>query len=295
MTDENQTLDESPDDQALWDEFEAAENPEASPPEEADEQTDNEAAETDLQLDPEPEQQTTDQSTDPWATAPETLKSQYQQALDRIAQLDHADRSNRSRVSALQRKIDELSKQAAPASPEKAAKQADDNIADLEQLREDFPEIANPIAAVIEKLRQDQASIAQKLGAIEAEKQTASAINEETLLTKAHPDWMTVGSDPGFAEWVQAQPRYVQEAFNRNADAIVDHQEAADIISRYKQSRGATPDKSTNLTDKRQRQLKAATTTRAKGPGTTAAPVSEDADPKALWDYWESVERKQSR
>jgi predicted RNA-binding Zn ribbon-like protein len=286
MTDENQTPEDS-EEAALWTEFDEAESPAA-----------DEAAD-DVESDQEPqaaEPEEEPENTDPWAQAPEELKTQYQQAQDMIAKLEQSDRSNRGRLSALQRQINELTsqRQQAAESGDKAAMQDSDD--DFKALTEDYPEIAKPIQKMLDQMKSEQTRLQKELGAIGAERRQQALDEQATLLADEHPDWVDVGSDPGFMQWLQEQPRHIQEAAARNGNEIVDYREAADVVGRYKQFKGigeqTTPKNS--LADKRQRQLKTATSAKARGPGAKSG-IPEDGDPEQIWKQFEEMERRQSR
>lgn len=286
MTDENQTPDDTEAD-ALWEEFDEAEATPAA--DEAAEEVDE--AEPEI----EPEQAEEEPEKDPWAQAPEELRTQYQQAQELIAKLEQSDRSNRGRVSALQKQINELAtqRQQAAESGDKAAMQDSDD--DFEALMEDYPEIAKPIQKMLDRMKSEQTRLEKELSAIGADKRQAALEEQATLLAEEHPDWVDVGSDPGFAQWLNDQPRHIQEAAYRNGNEIVDYREAADVVSRYKSFKGIEQTKPKHsLDDRRQRQLKTATSAKGRGPGAKSG-ISEDGDPEAIWKQFDDLERRQNR
>jgi hypothetical protein len=128
-------------------------------------------------------------------------------------------------------------------------------------------------------------------------------------LAEQHPDWQDVTADRGFADWIQSQPRHIQEAVARNATEIVDAAEAADVVGRFKAFRSAQPgaarqetsagngraDTGNNrLAGRRQRQLESASAARTRGPG-AANGIPEDGDPTQLWKQFDEMERRQAR
>ena len=284
MTDDTQTPDNS-EEAELWSEFDDAETAADEAAEsEAEPETDTDASET------------APETIDPWAQAPEELKSQYQHAQEMIAKLEQSDRSNRGRLSALQRQINELvsSRQEAAESGDQAAVAEKDD--EIDSLMEDYPEIAKPIQKMLDKVKTEQTRLERELGALSGDKRKAALDEQVSLLADAHPDWAKVGSDPQFSQWLADQPRHIQEAAYRNGNEIVDYREAADVVGRYKEFRGiGEQTTSTNsLADKRQRQLKTATSTRGRGPGAKSG-IPESGDPEMLWDQFEELDRRQSR
>lgn len=293
MTDETKTPDEA-EEAALWTEFDEAESTDGAAAEEAADESSDE-----VESDEEPqaaEAEDEPETADPWAQAPEELRTQYQQAQEMIAKLEQSDRSNRGRLSALQRQINDLTsqRQQAAESGDKAAMQDSDD--EFKTLMEDYPEIAKPIQKMLDKMQSEQTRLQKELGAIGSERRQQALEEQATLLAEEHPDWVDVGSDPGFMQWLNDQPRHIQEAAARNGNEIVDYREASDVVSRYKQFKGigeqTTPKNS--LADKRQRQLKTATSAKARGPGAKSG-IPEEGDPEQIWKQFDELERRQSR
>lgn len=280
MTDEIETPDNE-EEAALWNEFD--EQDKAS--QDAEPEHQDEAA------DPEPEgSEEEPEAQDPWAKAPDELRQQHEEALAKLAKLEQADRSHRGRQSALQRQLDELRQQVATKPKEEVA--TPETPEEWEQLQEDYPEIAAPVRKMIDQQASMITRLEKELQAIGSVHRDNALQEQATLLAEEHPDWEQVGSDPGFADWLQNQPRHIQEAAYRNGNEIVDYREAADVVGRYKQFKGASnPQPNTKLADKRKAQLKSAQSTRSRGPGVTSG-IPEDGDPEQLWKMWEEHERR---
>jgi DNA repair exonuclease SbcCD ATPase subunit len=238
-------------------------------------------------------------ASDVWANAtPEQLAARDALVAER-QRLEQADRSNRGRVSALQRQIDGLRRPAAEGGGEPAKPKALQSEKG-KKLREEYPEIAEPVAEEIETLRGEVADLKDRA--------RKDAIAEQTeQLEEQHKDWQAVAASDDFGKWVASQPEYVREAVMRNADEIVNAVEAGDVISRFKSSRSAqrsdTPPapngqqaggKTTgSLSDRRRRQLESSSTARSRGPG-VAQGIPEDGDEEALWKAWDEHDRRRS-
>lgn len=258
------------------------------------------------------------QGDDIWATASPEHRAAFE-----AAQKDWEvrDRRLRGQVSALTRQLNELQRQRQqPAAPQAGAagqgqqqdgnEDADGFLASDEwkSFQEEYPEVAAPLAKVIGGLQQNTTRLEKELSAIGFERRQAALSEQATLLAEQHPDWQKVAADKGFVDWLQGQPRHIQEAAYRNANEIVDAAEAADVVGRYKQFRvqqggGALTDTTpqgqsqgtgnNRLAGKRQRQLESATAARSRGPG-AASGIPEDGDPEALWKMWDEMERRQA-
>jgi len=247
---------------------------------------------------------------DPWAAAPEELRSAHDADQARIKKLEQSDRSQRGRLGSMQRQINELhGTRAQPAADETAAGDAagatgggKDFLAsdDWKSFESEYPEVATPMKQVVSDLRNEVTRQGSALDAITTDRHHDAADEQEHLLEEEHADWEEVTAAEEFGTWLDEQPRHIKEAAIRNAEEIVDAEEAADVVGRFKATRSAqagdgpatdTPDAGdeadagdgpTPLTGKRQRQLEAASTTRTGGPG-VATGIPEDGDEAALW------------
>lgn len=336
--------DEGKDDAALWNELEEAESGAAAPADDLSDQTpgdnaggqddgdddagaadgddaagtgDSAAAAGDAGKKPGGKQPSGDgqQTQDIWATAPPELKAAYEAAQEQVRKLEQAERSNRGRLSALQRQINELT--AKPkAAPEQGAADGDQdgNIDDeLRIVADEYPEVAKPFLKAITSLQAEITRQSKVLEAIGTERQQAALNEQDELLSQEHPDWrdLVEQNESDFTAWLDAQPRHIKEAAIRNAEGIVDAAEAADVISRFKahlsqqqgggnaQYRNNAPanngrgdsNNRQQLSGKRKLQLEGASSARSRGPG-AAQGIPEDADPQAIWDAFDKVEAR---
>lgn len=317
------------DENALWDEFDREDSTaavEAAPPDEGrvddDEPLRNADAGADDNADDAPDG--ADQATaDMWANASPAQKAAWQAAQEQIRKLEQAERSNRGRLSAFQRQINELREKAEqppkPAAqeaadqgkpaPDGAGKEADGFLGSEEwsSFQDEYPEVAGPLSKVIGSLQARLERQDKELTAIGSERRTAALREQAAALEEEHPDWQTVAADPGFADWLHGQPRHIQEAAYRNANEIVDAAEAADVVGRFKAFRsektgnqarqntagnGAGPGNS-RLAGKRQRQLESAAASRTRGPGVVSG-IPEDGDEETIWRQFDEAERRQA-
>lgn len=123
----------------------------------------------------------------------------------------------------------------------------------FEAFRTDYPDIADPIAKLLERQQ-------QQFGTALAEVR-ATAFEES--MDAARPDWRTLRQDREFATWIQARPEQQQAAQQPGVRA------ALGVIKAYDEHRNAA-----KVQAQRETRLKNAQTTPAKG---SRAPSLSDA------------------
>jgi len=191
-----------------------------------------------------------EQSTDLWAEAPEPLKAEHEALKKRYADIDHRYRSESGRMGTVQRNFSHLQSENQALKRQLAAYQTDAAATDekgnanqgaadddkLASLREDYPEIAGPIEEILNASTQKTAALEQRLQAMDEEKFNNHILSEQDALSEKHDDWIDVAASDEFKNWIGTQPQLVQDALQRNSEAIVDHQEAAVVIELFKRS-----------------------------------------------------------
>lgn len=348
--------DEGKDDAALWQEFDSAEAATTDPDDQhgqdgddldaaaGDDDSDDDSAATsgdgsddapprngqsdDPALSDDAKARQNAQDQDLWANATPEQRAAYEAAQTQLKKLEQAERSNRGRLSVMQRQVNELMGQR--QSPQKAAsgeaaqgqddegqdRDADGFLAsdDWKSFEGEYPEVAGPLGKLIGNLQEQITRQDKELSAIGTERRQSAMEEQATLLADSHPDWQDVTSDSRIVEWANAQPRHIKEALMRNANDIVDAEEAADVVGRFKDylqsldgGGNAQQQQDTPRADggrgngnnraqagKRQRQLESATTARSRGPG-AASGISEDGDPETIWRQFDEMERRAGR
>lgn len=224
---------------------------------------------------------------DPWANAPPELREAFEKE-KRDWELRF--RSANGRVSALQRQIaQQQTPKQEPAQQQPQTQQEEThqpnagatsgiNLKDpkFQQMREDFPEVAGPLLDLLDVVvgRLDQVS--KTTGSVEQQQAEQYLAVQEQTLAEQHPDWKVAASDDRFGGWLQEQPLSIQQAFERNREAIVDGRDASLVIGMFKQAVGFSsqqqqqPAPSAPAPDqRRQRQLAS-----GRDVGRTAPPVA---------------------
>lgn len=209
-------------------------------------------------------------SEEDWTNAsPEDLRAAVVAARQELASRDHKIRSERGRVSAMHRhleearqRIAELESRSAPtgadggkqrggggSAPEGDQQGAGELLSseDWQRAREEYPDLLGPVESAFRTMRDELSQVRKELDPLkqglssqEAQRREAFVEEQTTLLTEAHPDWMDLTQKHGneFSAFVEQAPRHVREAALRNWNQIVDASEAADVFGRFKDHLG---------------------------------------------------------
>lgn len=243
---------------------------------------------------------------DIWATATPEQKAAFEAVKAERDRFDHRIRSDQGRVRALQKRIDQLR---SSVNDQDARKEPGSVSEALAALRENYPDIAEPLTQALgivdgrlsEQDRKEQGrKDAARAELADTEAELAAIIRtEEATLTQAHPDWFDVLSKngPAFQAWVEDQPRQMREAAYANATNIVDAKAASEVLAAFKAflappaTEAQKPIPETQpLNDKRKRQLDASASPRKPGSRPTVAGIPEDGDPAAIWAAFDAAE-----
>ncbi len=152
-------------------------------------------------------------------TLPEAAKAAFAALREKNAKLDHDNRSMAGRVSAYQRKYEDL-KGKAPAEVVKAA--TDEQQAEWTQFAEDYPDIAKAISARLEASQPGQGSDVATLAKFVEDEMRTRKLNESfEAVEVVHPGWRDKIQTTEFAEWQKSSPTYERLASSDDiADAI---------------------------------------------------------------------------
>ncbi|MEJ6520326.1 hypothetical protein PQI64_11275 [Shewanella bicestrii] len=160
---------------------------------------------------------------DPWASAPEPLRNEYLSLKQQHQQLEANHRANAGRVSALTKKLNEVTaglkanEQAngANANSTNGLPTADDlKGKSFAEVEEEFPEIAafvrNQVDAAKNAFKQQLTPFEEMRQQQEQAQQQAELKNQFDALASVHPDYQQIAVDPNFHQWVASQPSAVQ-------------------------------------------------------------------------------------
>ena len=103
---------------------------------------------------------------------------------------------------------------------------------DIEAWAEQYPDVAAIVETIaIKKAREQAAGLEERVKEIDEMKADATRKKAEVELMTAHPDFGEIRDDDAFHNWVDEQPKWVQDALYENAS---DSRSAARAIDLYK-------------------------------------------------------------
>lgn len=201
-----------------------------------------------------------------------------------LARLNHGWNSDRGRLSALTKKLEQLEYQP-PVTTQAPAVTAGMDDDELAQFAEDFPEHAAAVERLVQRrladatktLDERMAQLAQPIQALEQDRAAAVVAQQQQALLTVHPDAYEVAQSPQFAQWLSQQPQQVQQIYN-------DSDSAQDNIWLLSQFKTANQQATKQRQQLQSQKLADMTRLPAKGAGRHAHP--EDAlDDDALFDH----------
>ena len=278
--------------QDLWDEADAAEAAPATP---------TPAPEPDPEPKPDPKPEPEPAADAAGDEQAEAEAEPSEDPAEMIRRLEQRLKSAEGRAVAFQRRYEAAIQ--SPTMPEAAPQEPpkDETKDRLDHIRREYPEIGEPLVAIIDDLRKSNAELTQW----QQKQVERDAIQQAQTLEEAHPDWQDVTAQNAdvFLAWVNDQPEDRRRQIEENAHAIKDGRVAAAIIADFKAhlkaqapkppAQPATPQP--QQTAKRARQLKGAVSTRTTGQQKYSPGVPEDADPADIWDAIDAEERNRRR
>lgn len=236
---------------------------------------------------------------DPWATAPEPLRAEYETLQKRLSGQDRT-------IKKLIQQRDQA-RRTSPRQADKGGTATDQrpkgfSTEQWKRLQDDFPEVADAFKAELSARDAELEQLRGTVGGLSEAEAQRQIDSNEAALRERHPDFLDVVATTEWADWLQAQPDYVRQAIERNGNAIVDPDEAADVIDRFKSSQqraggtGAGPGAAqaqtgrgtgTTFPGKRERQKEsAATGHRSGGPRLMEGEPGPNADEDQLFDHF---------
>ena len=107
---------------------------------------------------------------------------------------------------------------------------------DIEQWAKEYPDVAAIVETIAMKKASEQASaLEERIKAIDEMQSSATKEKAEAELMRLHPDFDDIRDSDEFHEWVESQPKWVQDALYENDN---DARSAARAIDLYKADMG---------------------------------------------------------
>ena len=174
-------------------------------------------------------EETVDDGPEPESAEEKTFKKRYGD-LRRHSQKKEGD---------LQKQIDELKLQLEASTKQEI--QYPKSEGELEAWMEKYPDVAKIVETIAMKKAHEQASeFESKFKAIDEMKMEAQREKAEAELMRLHPDFEDIRETDEFHNWVEEQPKWVQDAlYDNDADAV----SAGRAIDLYKADMGITTKK----------------------------------------------------
>src|SRR5574343_1010710 len=155
------------------------------------------------------------------------------QALMTKATMEAADL--RREVASLRTQLETVTRYA-PQPQEQESRGSD--FAELEKLKEEYPDFAGPLVGAFEKQQQVIRQLQQATRVNEDAFDTARRTNFNFEVARAHPDFDQVAASEDFRGWLARQAPFVQEAASRPVAG-----DAIEVLNMYKKSLAPKPDR----------------------------------------------------
>ena len=118
---------------------------------------------------------------------------------------------------------------------------------DIDAWAKQYPDVAAIVETIaIKKAREQSAGLEDRVKEIDNMKADATRQKAEVELMTAHPDFGEIRDSDEFHDWVEEQPKWVQDALYENAD---DSRSASRAIDLYKSDMGIRTKKPANSKD----------------------------------------------
>tara|TARA_R110001606_G_scaffold34752_1_gene102073 strand:- start:1775 stop:2686 length:912 start_codon:yes stop_codon:yes gene_type:complete len=236
-------------------------------------------------------------TTDIWANATEEQRAAMEAVRRERAEIEHRYKSDEGRVSALQRKINDLEarQQPAPVAISQAAPVSDEGI---DSFREDYPDIANAVDKMVQSkmtteregfsqaMRQMQQQMDQAIQPFQESEQKRFIDTQMQELESSHPDWREVAQSTDFIEWLNVQPDPVRAMFTSDSA-----RDASYLVGSFKQTQPVLQEAETvEPSSNNQQALKQAVAPRSRRTAPVTNSVPDDYE--SAFDYWVDQAKK---
>lgn len=243
---------------------------------------------------------------DPAGMEPEALQAQ-------VDRLQHSLDSEKGRSAKSRREIDDLRNRlsAAPLAQQESdddATLAKERREKLDASREEYGDVIGPLADTITELeaRLDKFSDGdRKELERNRERYTTLVKAEQDVFEKEHPDGFDTIKDnrETFNDWIEDQPKALRDTYADNQRAIVDGNQAALLVGKFKQALldadgDHTPanQETERLQNRRRKQLAGARSIRSTNKqAATSRPHQDSSDDQGHWDYFKRLDPDEKR
>mgnify|MGYP000187965584 CR=1 FL=1 len=142
----------------------------------------------------------------------------------------------------LQKQIDELRTQLTQSTEKQIKLPTSED--ELAKWAETYPDVAKIVETIaIKKAKEQTASIEQRFAALDEQEKLTAREKAELELTKLHSDFDAIRDTDDFHNWVEEQPKWIQQALYEND---TDYVAASRAIDLYKADKGLSRTKPRN-------------------------------------------------
>lgn len=241
-------------------------------------------------------------SDDVWASADPKLREAHENALkdaeEKARRAEHLARSNGGRLAKALTELSALRNVTGDGTASGADDTAKQRKERIDKVREDYPEVAEPLIEEIASLRAELGTLSTSARA-RAESEVAAALGDEhSALVDQHPDVPDIVKAPEYAAWLQGQPPSIQRIVQENAQAVVSAADAAMVFERFKTQTGwkspdaATAEAAQAAARKRAQQLDAG---RSASGGRPSVSSDTRTNGGTFGDEWDALDAKDRR
>tara|TARA_E500000081_G_scaffold2817_3_gene3061 strand:+ start:340 stop:1191 length:852 start_codon:yes stop_codon:yes gene_type:complete len=203
----------------------------------------------------------------------------------------HKYNSDLGRQNAYQRQLKERDEEIARLRSSQAANPgiSDDR---WKTVKEDYPDIAEGMTALVEQTKQahaeEVAALKQQLEPIQGQLHENYVQQQYSMLAAEHPDWEKIAASPEFNHWISTQPHNVRQMMESEQAG-----DAAYLLRVWKNENApAIQPGNSELKQRREKQLRQAQNVPSRG-GRSQQVVPPESDFNAAFDYF--VEQDERR
>jgi len=150
-------------------------------------------------------------------------------------------RHSQQKESGLQKQIDDLREQLEKSTSNQIQLPKSED--ELSAWAAQYPDVAKIVETIaIKKAKEQTSEFEKRFKSLDEREQNTAREKAELELTKLHPDFEKIRDSDEFHEWVEAQPKWIQQALYENDTDFVSASRAIDL---YKSDKGLNKTKKT--------------------------------------------------
>ena len=150
-------------------------------------------------------------------------------------------RHSQQQQTTLQKQIDELRSQLQQSTEKQISLPKSEE--ELAEWAKTYPDVAKIVETIaIKKAKEQTQALDERFKQLDEREQKTSKDNAEAELMRLHPDFDVIRDDDAFHNWVEEQPKWIQDALYDNES---DAKAAARAIDLYKADKGIKVKKTT--------------------------------------------------